>query len=47
LAGLVVTRDDRLLVYAMVADRTGLDGAALEARSVLDEIVTELARCGC
>ncbi|MDQ3528299.1 MAG: D-alanyl-D-alanine carboxypeptidase [Actinomycetota bacterium] len=47
LAGLVVTRDDRLLVYAMVADRTGLDGAALEARSVLDEIVTELASCGC
>lgn len=47
LAGVVVTADGRLLVYAMVADRIGRDGAALEARSVLDEIVAELARCGC
>jgi D-alanyl-D-alanine carboxypeptidase/D-alanyl-D-alanine-endopeptidase (penicillin-binding protein 4) len=47
LAGTVVTADGRLLVYAMVADRIGRDGAALEARSVLDEIVAELARCGC
>jgi serine-type D-Ala-D-Ala carboxypeptidase/endopeptidase (penicillin-binding protein 4) len=47
LAGVVVTADGRLLVYAVVADRIGRDGAALEARSVLDEIVAELARCGC
>lgn len=47
LAGVVVTADGRLLLYAMVADRVGPDGAALEARSVLDEIVAEMARCGC
>ncbi|MGO0576506.1 D-alanyl-D-alanine carboxypeptidase/D-alanyl-D-alanine-endopeptidase [Ornithinimicrobium panacihumi] len=47
LAGTVVTRDGRLLVYAMTADKIGEDGAVLEARSVLDEIVAQLARCGC
>lgn len=47
LAGTVVTADGRLLVYALGADRIGQDGAVLEARSVLDEIVAELARCGC
>lgn len=47
LAGTVVTRDGRLLVYAMTADDIGEDGAVLEARSVLDEIVAQLARCGC
>lgn len=47
LAGTVVTADGRLLVYAMTADRIGEDGAVLEARSVLDEIVAQLARCGC
>ncbi|MGD8200350.1 D-alanyl-D-alanine carboxypeptidase/D-alanyl-D-alanine-endopeptidase [Ornithinimicrobium sp. W1679] len=47
LAGTVVTADGRLLVYALGADRIGEDGAVLEARSVLDEIVAELARCGC
>ncbi|MGD8149186.1 D-alanyl-D-alanine carboxypeptidase/D-alanyl-D-alanine-endopeptidase [Ornithinimicrobium sp. Y1694] len=47
LAGTVVTRDGRLLVFAMTADRIGEDGAVLEARSVLDEVVAELARCGC
>jgi D-alanyl-D-alanine carboxypeptidase/D-alanyl-D-alanine-endopeptidase (penicillin-binding protein 4) len=47
LAGTVVTADGRLLVYALGADRIGRDGAVLEARSVLDEMVAELARCGC
>lgn len=47
LAGTVVTADGRLLVFAMTADDIGEDGAVLEARSVLDEIVAELARCGC
>ena len=47
LAGTVVTRDGRLLVYAMTADKIGEDGAVLEARSVLDEVVAQLARCGC
>ncbi|HSP61123.1 MAG TPA: D-alanyl-D-alanine carboxypeptidase [Ornithinimicrobium sp.] len=47
LAGTVVTADGRLLVYALGADRIGEGGAVLEARSVLDEIVAELARCGC
>ncbi|AXH97164.1 D-alanyl-D-alanine carboxypeptidase/D-alanyl-D-alanine-endopeptidase [Ornithinimicrobium avium] len=47
LAGTVVTRDGRLLVYAMTADDIGEDGAVLEARSSLDEVVAQLARCGC
>lgn len=47
LAGTVVTRDGRLLVYAATADRIGEDGAVLEARSSLDELVAQLARCGC
>lgn len=48
LAGVVVTRDGRLLAYAMIADEIGRDGtSALEARSVLDSVVAELASCGC
>lgn len=47
LAGTVVTADGRLLVYAMTADAIEDGGATLEARSVLDEVVAELARCGC
>lgn len=48
LAGLVVTRDDRLLAYAAIADGVGRDGTSgLEARSVLDSVVAELASCGC
>lgn len=47
LAGLVVTADGRLLAYAMIADEVGRDGAGLEARSVLDAMVAELAACGC
>ena len=47
LAGSVVTADGRLLVFAVGADRIGENAAALEAASMLDEIVAELARCGC
>lgn len=47
LAGTVVTADGRLLVFAMTADDIGADGAVLEARSSLDEVVAQLARCGC
>jgi D-alanyl-D-alanine carboxypeptidase/D-alanyl-D-alanine-endopeptidase (penicillin-binding protein 4) len=47
LAGLVVTSDGRLIAYAMLADEVGRDGAGLEARSVLDSMVAELASCGC
>ncbi|NLG21683.1 MAG: peptidase S13 [Actinomycetales bacterium] len=48
LAGVVVTQDGRLLAYAMVADEIGRDGtSALEARSVFDSMVAELAACGC
>lgn len=47
LAGVVVTVDGRLLVFAVVADDIGPDGAVLEARSVVDEMVAELAGCGC
>ena len=47
LAGTVVTEDGRLLAYAMTADDIEAGAAVFEARSVLDEVVAELARCGC
>ncbi|KUG51815.1 hypothetical protein AVL62_07655 [Serinicoccus chungangensis] len=47
LAGTVVTRDGRLLVYALTADDIDRGSAAIEAASVLDEVVADLARCGC
>ncbi|WP_151525736.1 D-alanyl-D-alanine carboxypeptidase/D-alanyl-D-alanine-endopeptidase [Serinicoccus kebangsaanensis] len=47
LAGTVVSRDGRLLVYALTADDIEEGSAAIEAASVLDEVVAELARCGC
>ncbi|WP_131103505.1 D-alanyl-D-alanine carboxypeptidase [Ornithinimicrobium sufpigmenti] len=47
LAGTVVTADGRLLAFAVAADDIESGSAALEAASVLDEIVAELARCGC
>ncbi|WP_298749055.1 D-alanyl-D-alanine carboxypeptidase/D-alanyl-D-alanine-endopeptidase [uncultured Serinicoccus sp.] len=47
LAGTVVTRDGRLLVYALTADDIDQGAAAIEAASVLDEVVADLARCGC
>lgn len=47
LAGTVVSADGRLLVYSLTADDIGEDAAVLEARSSLDEVVAQLARCGC
>lgn len=48
LAGIVVSQDGRLLSYAVIADDIGRGGtSALEARSVIDSVVAELAACGC
>lgn len=47
LAGTVVTAEGRLLAFAVAADDIETGAAALEAASVLDEIVAQLARCGC
>lgn len=47
LGGYVVTDNGRLLAFAVVADEVGPDGAVLEARSVLDEMVAVMAACGC
>ncbi|GAA1139013.1 D-alanyl-D-alanine carboxypeptidase/D-alanyl-D-alanine-endopeptidase [Ornithinicoccus hortensis] len=46
LGGTVVTRDDRLLVYVIIADRVD-EPLILEARATTEDFVTELARCGC
>lgn len=47
LAGTVVTQDGRLLVFALAADAIEEGSGALEAVAVIDEIVAELASCGC
>lgn len=47
LAGTVVTADGRLLAFALTATDVGSDGAALEARAVIDAMVADLASCGC
>ncbi|MCE0485807.1 D-alanyl-D-alanine carboxypeptidase/D-alanyl-D-alanine-endopeptidase [Ornithinimicrobium sediminis] len=47
LAGTVVTADDRLLAFAVSATDIGPDGQALEARAVVDALVSDLAACGC
>jgi D-alanyl-D-alanine carboxypeptidase/D-alanyl-D-alanine-endopeptidase (penicillin-binding protein 4) len=45
LAGTVVTADGRLLVFALLANRsTGGDAAA---EGALDDVAAALARCGC
>lgn len=44
LAGTVVDRDGRLLVFAALADGVGSTGAA---RTALDRLATALAGCGC
>ncbi|MCA2215856.1 D-alanyl-D-alanine carboxypeptidase/D-alanyl-D-alanine endopeptidase [Jidongwangia harbinensis] len=44
ISGALVTRDGRLLIFAILADRTGGTPAA---RQALDRIVARLAACGC
>jgi serine-type D-Ala-D-Ala carboxypeptidase/endopeptidase (penicillin-binding protein 4) len=44
ISGQVVTRDGRLLVFAIMADATGASGAA---RQALDKIAAKLVTCGC
>jgi D-alanyl-D-alanine carboxypeptidase/D-alanyl-D-alanine-endopeptidase (penicillin-binding protein 4) len=45
LAGTVVTEDGRLLAFALLAD--GSTGSETAAESALDDVATQLARCGC
>lgn len=45
LAGTVVTEDGRLLAFALLAD--GTSGSETAAESALDDVATQLARCGC
>jgi len=44
MAGELVTKDGRLLVFAVLADHTG---EAIAARQALDQIVARLVQCGC
>lgn len=44
MAGELVTADGRILLFAILADRTGESGAA---RQALDKITTTLTECGC
>ena len=44
ISGQLVTRDGRLLVFAIMADDTG---DSLAARAALDRIATRLVACGC
>jgi D-alanyl-D-alanine carboxypeptidase/D-alanyl-D-alanine-endopeptidase (penicillin-binding protein 4) len=46
LAGLVVTRDGRLLAFDLTADGVAL-GATAAAQKALDRVATALASCGC
>ncbi|MCK0116377.1 D-alanyl-D-alanine carboxypeptidase/D-alanyl-D-alanine-endopeptidase [Isoptericola sp. S6320L] len=46
LAGTVVTDDDRLLVFALVADRIP-EGGSVGANLLFDDFVGDLAACGC
>lgn len=46
LAGTVVTADDRLLVFAVVADRIP-EGGSYGANMIFDDFVGDLAACGC
>jgi D-alanyl-D-alanine carboxypeptidase/D-alanyl-D-alanine-endopeptidase (penicillin-binding protein 4) len=44
ISGQLVTRDGRLLAFAIMADRTG---DSLAARAALDRIAARLVACGC
>lgn len=44
IAGQLVTNDGRLLVFAIMADRTG---DSTSARQALDKVATRLVACGC
>jgi D-alanyl-D-alanine carboxypeptidase/D-alanyl-D-alanine-endopeptidase (penicillin-binding protein 4) len=46
LAGTVVTADDRLLIFAVVADRIP-EGGSFGANMIFDDLVGDLASCGC
>jgi len=46
LAGTILDADGRLLVFALIADRTP-DGGQTGPRQVIDELVGGLAGCGC
>ncbi|WP_407320526.1 D-alanyl-D-alanine carboxypeptidase/D-alanyl-D-alanine-endopeptidase [Isoptericola halotolerans] len=46
LAGTVVTADDRLLVFATIADRIP-EGGSFGANLIFDDFVGDLAACGC
>jgi D-alanyl-D-alanine carboxypeptidase/D-alanyl-D-alanine-endopeptidase (penicillin-binding protein 4) len=45
MAGELVTKDGRLLAFAVMADQSS--GSAASARGAIDKIVTTLTRCGC
>lgn len=48
LAGTVVTAEDRVLVFTVIADDVDQDGPDIvEARAVVDQMLTDLAQCGC
>ena len=44
ISGQLVTKDGRLLVFAIMADRTG---DSVSARAALDRIAARLVACGC
>jgi D-alanyl-D-alanine carboxypeptidase/D-alanyl-D-alanine-endopeptidase (penicillin-binding protein 4) len=47
LAGTLVTRDGRLLVFALTANDIGSGSDEVEARAAIDSLVSRLVACGC